>query len=230
LQSTGRIRSRFGLSLRPLTQLILIAWLRGQLIPFPGTPSILSYLHMELFSQLLPCHSGPHLLCMHRWVRRESLDFPTSPILLKYQANMRGVDVVDQYRHYYTIALQLHKWWHRVLTLVLDSLLLNSFITYRADAEDVGMPVYSRQLWHYTLAKRLVAPFVRPDVARGPARNLEHRGFHSSECHVRARRRCLVCGVRTRQFCPSCGGRFMCLGSCYTHVHTQPQYALLAVV
>jgi hypothetical protein len=163
-------------------------------------------------------------------VRRERLNFPSSPILLDYQANMRGVDVVDQYRQYYTAALQSHKWWHRVLTLVLDSSLLNSFLIYRVDAEDVGMPVYTRQLWHFTLAKRLVAPFVRQDVARGPARNLTRRGFHSSERHNRARRRCLVCGVRTRQYCPGCGGRFMCLGGCYTRVHTQPQYAVLAVV
>jgi hypothetical protein len=141
LQFAGRIRSWFGLSVRPLIQLIVTAWLRGQLIKFPGTPSILSCLHTEFFSQLLPCQSGPHLLCVHRWVHRERLDFPTSPVLLEYQANMRGVDVVDQYRHYYTAALQSHKWWHRVLTLVLDSLLLNSFITYRVDAEDVGIPI-----------------------------------------------------------------------------------------
>jgi hypothetical protein len=44
-----------------------------------------------------------------RWVKRERLDFPTSPILLQYQSNMRGIDVVDQYRHYYTAALQSHK-------------------------------------------------------------------------------------------------------------------------
>jgi hypothetical protein len=56
-----------------------------------------------------------------------------------------------------------------VLTLVLDSSLLNSFFIYQADAKDVGMLVYSWQLWHFTLGKRLVAPFMRQDVAQGPA-------------------------------------------------------------
>jgi hypothetical protein len=40
-----------------------------------------------------------------RWVKRIRVDFPSSPILLQYQSNMRGVDVVDQYQHYYTAAL-----------------------------------------------------------------------------------------------------------------------------
>jgi hypothetical protein len=38
------------------------------------------------------------------------VEFPTSPILLQYQSNMRGIDVVDQYRQYYTAIFQSHKW------------------------------------------------------------------------------------------------------------------------
>jgi hypothetical protein len=30
-----------------------------------------------------------------RWVKRDRVDFPTSPILLQYQRHMRGIDVVD---------------------------------------------------------------------------------------------------------------------------------------
>jgi hypothetical protein len=45
-----------------------------------------------------------------RWVKRDRVEFPTSPILLQYQSNMRGIDVVDQYRQYYTAIFQSHKW------------------------------------------------------------------------------------------------------------------------
>jgi hypothetical protein len=58
-----------------------------------------------------------HKICVVVWMdlktvwllsialKRNRVDFPTSPILLQYQSNMRGVDVVDQYQHYYTAAL-----------------------------------------------------------------------------------------------------------------------------
>jgi hypothetical protein len=165
-----------------------------------------------------------------RWVRRDRVDFPTSPILLQYQSNMRGIDVVDQCRMYYTAALQSHKWWHWCLTLILDSSLQNGFILYREDVMEVGLPVYSRQLWHYNLAQVLVAPFVRVNIPRGPRRNnLARQGFHHSERNPDARRKCIVCRHRTRQFCGACGGRFMCAGACYIRVHTQSEFAALAM-
>jgi hypothetical protein len=165
-----------------------------------------------------------------RWVRRDRVDFPTSPILLEYQHNMHGVDVVDQYRMYYTAALQSHKWWHRCLTLILDSSLQNGFILYHADVVEVGLPMYSRQLWPYNVARALVAPFVRVNVPRGLRRNnLARQGFHHSERCPDARRKCIVCRHRTRQFCGACGGRFMCDKFCFVRVHTQPAFAALAV-
>jgi hypothetical protein len=106
-----------------------------------------------------------------RWVRRDRVDFPTSPILLEYQAHMRGIDVVDECRMYYTAALQSHKWWHRCLILVLDSSLQNGYILYWEDVSQVGLPLYTRQLWHYNLARGLVAPFTRVNIPRRPRRN-----------------------------------------------------------
>jgi hypothetical protein len=81
-----------------------------------------------------------------RWVKRDRVDFPTSPILLEYQQNMRGVDVVDQQRGYYTVALESRKWWHWGLTFMLDGSLQNAFIIYKEDSERVGLQVYARQL------------------------------------------------------------------------------------
>ena len=131
---------------------------------------------------------------------------PTSSILLQYQQNTKGIDVVDQYRHYYTAMLQSHKWWHKLLNFVIDSSLLNAFILYRADATSLGLAVFSCQLWYYTLDQALVAPFVGVNVPRGPTRNLGRRGFHDTERHPDVRRRCRICGSRTRIFCANCGG------------------------
>ena len=62
--------------------------------------------------------------CAPRWLRghyTERHEFPTSPILLEYQRNMRGIDVLDQQRVEYTVQLKSHKWWHRLLLFVLDT-------------------------------------------------------------------------------------------------------------
>lgn len=81
-----------------------------------------------------------------RWVRGnfgERVDFPTSLVLLEYQQNMRGVDVVDQQRVEYSVQLQSHKWWHRLLLFVLDSSLQNANVLYREDVQRVGLPTTS---------------------------------------------------------------------------------------
>jgi hypothetical protein len=102
-----------------------------------------------------------------RWVRRERVEFPTSPVLLQYQKNMRGIDVMDQCQGYYTCALESHKWWHRILTFVLDPSMHNSFVLYKEDSETLELLKHSLQLWLFTLAKQLVAPCVRPNIPRG---------------------------------------------------------------
>jgi hypothetical protein len=163
-----------------------------------------------------------------RWLRGhfdQRHEFPTSPILLEYQRNMRGIDVVDQQRVEYTVALASHKWWHRLLCFVVDSAAHNAYILYRHDARAVGVPVFSRLLWLYRLGMALLCPYLTPGHIRGPHRHLAPPGFHRSEGHVTLRRNCVVCGKRTRCLCNGCAGAFMCGGGCYIRVHTQPEHA-----
>ena len=160
-----------------------------------------------------------------RWVGRERVEFPTSPILLQYQAGMRGMDLVDQQCQEYTTQLHSHKWWHRVFMFILDSQLLNSHILYAADRRALGVPFQSRSLWHYTVVVDLIHPGMRPGHVRGPIRNLAGGGLHYSAGHPGARQRCIVCARRTRRMCPRCGGAFQCEGACYKAVHTQCMYA-----
>jgi hypothetical protein len=160
-----------------------------------------------------------------RWLHSqftERHEFPTSPILLEYQRNMRGIDVVDQQRVEYTVGLASHKWWHRLLGFVVDSSAHNAYILYRHDAQTVGVPVYSRLLWLYKVGMALLRPYLAPGHVRGPHRHLAPPGFHRSEGHTTLRRNCIVCGRQTRCLCNGCAGAFMCDGRCYICVHTQP--------
>ncbi|KAG0610845.1 hypothetical protein M758_7G096400 [Ceratodon purpureus] len=137
---------------------------------------------------------------------------------------MRGVDVVDLKRQEYTTQLHSHKWWHRVFMFILDNTLLNAYVLYAEDQRARGLPLFTRALWHYTLAEALIRPRLRAGHIRGPIRNLAARVLHVSEAHGSLRRRCVVCQKRTRRMCGGCAGRFMCEGRCYRVVHTQPGY------
>lgn len=159
-----------------------------------------------------------------RWVRRERIDFPTSPILLQYQAGMQGVDIVDQQRQEYSTQLHSHKWWHRIFLFVLDLQLLNSYILYTCDRRALGLVVHARMLWHYNLAEDLVRPRMAAGHIRGPIRNLAAGGLHFSSSHPVLRRRCVVCDHRTRRMCSGCNGLFQCEGACFRVVHIQRGY------
>ena len=164
-----------------------------------------------------------------RWIRgnfSSRVEFATSPILLEYQRYMRGVDVLDQMRQEYSVQLQSHKWWHRLLLFVLDTSCQNAYVLYKEDANRVGLPVQSRLLWHYTLGMRLISPSLGGGALRGPHRQFAPPGFHRIEGHPTSRRACVVCQKRTRRFCRGCAGAFMCENACYITVHTQPGHVV----
>jgi hypothetical protein len=54
----------------------------------------------------------------------------TSPMLLQYTQNMRGVDTADQLRGVYSCLTESHKWWHRVFFYMLDSTVSNMWIIH----------------------------------------------------------------------------------------------------
>ena len=68
-------------------------------------------------------------LFVNRWHVNSSIEIPLSPILVHYHTHMRGVDVQDQLRNYYSVQRRDHKWWHKILWHVLDQ--SNIFILYK---------------------------------------------------------------------------------------------------
>jgi hypothetical protein len=54
----------------------------------------------------------------------------TSPIHFVYTTYMRGVDVADQLRASYSCQTRSHKWWHRVVFFLIDTIVVNIYIIY----------------------------------------------------------------------------------------------------
>lgn len=63
---------------------------------------------------------------------------------------------------------------------VLDSQLLNSYILYATDRRALGLLIYSRSMWHYTVAEDLIRPRMNAGRIRGPIRNLPPEGYISA--------------------------------------------------
>jgi hypothetical protein len=103
-----------------------------------------------------------------RWVGRNRVEFPTSPVLLQYQMFMWDVDIVDQQRQEYSVLLQSHKWWHKVFLFILDSWILNCYILYAEDTWAVGLAERTRQLFHYNLGMSCITPLLQPSRIAGP--------------------------------------------------------------
>jgi hypothetical protein len=57
-------------------------------------------------------------------------EIPTLPMLLEYTTYMRGVDVADQLRTFYSSQSRSKKWWHRIFLAMLDVMEVNIYIIY----------------------------------------------------------------------------------------------------
>jgi hypothetical protein len=54
----------------------------------------------------------------------------TSPMHLQYTRNMRGVDAANQLWGTYSCIIHSHKWWHRLFSYMLDTIVSNMWIIY----------------------------------------------------------------------------------------------------
>lgn len=93
-----------------------------------------------------------------RWLKGVREDVPTTPAQVEYQVNMRGVDLVDQMRTHYTTQFHSHKWWHKYLMFVVDSVLHNAWICYRHDRRARGERRVRRSNFMYDVAFGLIMP------------------------------------------------------------------------
>ena len=146
---------------------------------------------------------------------------PSSPMHRQYVEYMRGVDVTDQLRGNYSSQLRCHKWWVKIFHLIVDQTMVNSYVTWVKQMEDLGLPVTSHLAFKIVVGKYLAAEAIH-------ARRRGHvfpdpRPRHPRAVHTlyrsKLKRGCVICGRLQKWFCKACGNKWMCPEACYQAQH-----------
>jgi hypothetical protein len=144
----------------------------------------------------------------------------TSPILLEYTTDMRGVDVADQLRASYSCQVWSHKWWHRIFFFLLDMTIVNMYIVYLAHV------TYSRSPRTPMIHLQFKVGLCEALLDGWQMRNelLEEDGELPNYCmptYSCLRKPCVVCEVYSPHFfCHACGDKWMChRKGCYKTWH-----------
>ena len=97
-----------------------------------------------------------------RWVGHTCRTFSTSSIQVEYQGMMRGINIVYQTRVQYTAQINSHKWWHRLLLFILDTLLENAYLLYKAYvvSRRSRQKPFSCAQFHYEVAIWFITPAI----------------------------------------------------------------------
>ena len=146
---------------------------------------------------------------------------PSSPMHRQYVEYMRGVDVTDQLRGNYSSQLRCHKWWVKIFHLIVDQTMVNAYVTWVKQMEDLGLPVTTHLAFKIAVGKHLALEAIQARQ-RGHAHH-ERRPRAPHPVHTlfrhKLKRRCVICGRVQKWFCRSCGNKWMCPESCYQAHH-----------
>jgi hypothetical protein len=148
---------------------------------------------------------------------------PSSPMHRQYVEYMRGVDVTDQLRGNYSSQLRCHKWWVKIFHFIVDQTMVNSYVTWVKQMEDLGLPVTSHLAFKIAVGKHLAAEAIQ--ARRGDHVAPEPRPRRPHRVHTlfrsKLKRMCVICGRVQKWFCKTCGSKWMCPESCYQAHHEQ---------
>ena len=149
------------------------------------------------------------------------------PMHRQYVEYMRGVDVTDQLRGNYSSQLRCHKWWVKIFHFIVDQTMVNSYVTWVKQMEDLGLPTTSHLAFKIAVGKHLAAEAI---LARRRGRHPpepRQRGPPTVQTLFRSsrKRQCVICGGVQKWFCMACGDKWMCQESCY-QAHHEIIYAM----
>ena len=146
---------------------------------------------------------------------------PSSPMHRQYVEYMRGVDVADQLRGHYSSQLRCHKWWVKIFHLIVDQTMVNAYVTWVKQMEDLGLPVPSHLAFKIAVGKYLASDAIqaRRRSHAAPERRRRHPHAVHTLFRSKLKRKCVVCGRVQKWFCTSCGHKWMCPKSCYQAQH-----------
>ena len=99
---------------------------------------------------------------------------PSLPMHIQYMEYMRGVDVTDQLRGNYSSQPLCHKWWIKLLYFVVDQSMVNAYVTWVKEMEDLGLPIGTHLRFKIAVGRHLIEDLLnnRGPLGRqhGPAR------------------------------------------------------------
>ena len=146
---------------------------------------------------------------------------PSSPMHRQYVEYMRGVDVADQLRGNYSSQLRCHKWWVKIFHFIVDQTMVNAYVTWVKQMEDLGLPVLLHLAFKIAVGKHLAAEAIQvrqrgrvPPEPRPRRPPPVHGLFRST-----LKRQCVICGRVQKWFCNACGDKWMCTEYCYQAHH-----------
>ena len=120
----------------------------------------------------------------------------SSPMHRQYVEYMRGVDVTDQLQGNYSSQLGCHKWWVKFFHLIVDQTMVNAYVTWVRQMEDLGLPVTTHLAFKIAVGKYLAAEAIqarrRGNVHLGP-RPRHPPVVHTLFCS-KLKRSCVICG------------------------------------
>jgi len=143
-----------------------------------------------------------------------------SPMHRQYVVYMRGVDVTDQLRGNYSSQLRCHKWWVKLFSFVVDQSLVNGYVTWVKDMEELGLKVMPHLAFKIAVGKHLIQEAInscqrskqpRAPTPRHPPRT--HTHYHS-----KLKRICVVCRHPQQWYCAGYRNKWICREECY-HIH-----------
>lgn len=123
-----------------------------------------------------------------RWDKKNKqyINIERPEIIKLYNKSMLGVDKHDQLVSYYRVYMKSRKWTLRMITHAFDMAVANSWLEYKQDAENMGIPKKDQKdLLHFktTLAEELVmVGRFSPGKKRGRPTSSPSSSTRSAEC------------------------------------------------
>ena len=117
--------------------------------------------------------------------------------------------------------LRCHKWWVKIFHLIVDQTMVNAYVTWAKQMEDLRLPVTSHLAFKIAVGKYLATEAIEARQRQHVPLAGRHRPHHPVHTLRRSKlkRGCVICGRLQKWFCTPCGHKWMCPESCYQAVH-----------
>lgn len=140
---------------------------------------------------------------------RGQLVVPSSPMHCHYVEYMRGVDVTDQIRGNYSSQLRCHKWWLKIFHFVVDQSMVNSYVTWVAAMEEIGLHIKPHLAFKIVVGKHLIQQAIEARKRKRALLAPRPRRPPRTHCHFHSKlkRACVVCGHPQRWYCRACSNK-----------------------